>query len=109
MDEFEPNLNMNIFAGSIVGYKHTKETLKKLSSLREGKCYKIINGQKITPQKSDKTLFKLKLHASISKRVNIHSADNNELIKECKTIKEAANLVGLSSSSVSSYIKNNKA
>lgn len=37
LEKYSPSLNINRFASSIMGYKHTDE---KLSSTRRGKSYK---------------------------------------------------------------------
>ena len=102
LDKYSPSLNINKIAGSILGYKHTKENKLKFSSTHIGKSYhKTLTG-KSRPSVTKETIDKLRVR-SRGAPTCIYDK-NNLLVIEFKTIKDAAHFCGLSSSSVSKYI-----
>lgn len=107
LDDLSPELNINKTAGSMLGYKHSKESILEQGSARRGKIYKrskvFIS---LKPAISQETIIKLKLHNK-DITVSIYDKEYN-LIKQFNRIKAAAEFVGLSPSSVSGYIKNGK-
>lgn len=106
LDRINPSLNINKFAGSMKGYKHNLETKNNYSKVRTGRCYKKIKGIIVRPEVSQETILRLKLHSK-SLKVKIYSKDYKE-IKEFNSIKNAAEYVKLSPTSVSKYIKSGK-
>lgn len=106
LDLFTPSLNINKFAGSMRGFKHNENTKKNYSVVRTGKCYRKIEGVIVRPEVSQETILKLKLHSKEIK-VIIYTAEYKPL-KEFNSIREAANYVELSPSSVSKYIKSGR-
>ena len=107
LDKFLPTLNINKFAGSMLGFKHTEEAKLKFSRDRRGKTRSIYTKDPFFskdryPISKEKRL-KLKLNCR-GLEVNIYNKDKI-LINSFPTIRKAANFVGLSPSSVSKYIK----
>jgi len=102
LDKFLPSLNINKFARSMLGYKHTKESIIKFSSFRTEKVY----GKRIISKSlSKETIDKLKLRTKGATTCIYDNSHN--LVQRFKTIKDAAKYVGLSPSSVSKYITKN--
>ena len=96
LDKFLPSLNINKFAGSILGYKHTKESILKFSN-------RIISRSLLPLIK--KTIAKLKLW---TKGVSTCIYDkSHNLVQKFRTINDAAKYVGLSPSNLSKYITKN--
>nr|QJQ35517.1 GIY-YIG endonuclease [Fusarium begoniae] len=60
LDQINPSLNINKFAGSMKGYKHKMETKNSYSKERTGKCYKKIKGIIVRPGASEESTFILK-------------------------------------------------
>nr|QWS06188.1 GIY endonuclease [Clonostachys rogersoniana] len=104
LDNYNPNLNINNYAASLRGYRHSIETKNKYNYDRKGKSLKSIDSLKIRPDISKETILKLKSHKRMGKKVEIYTKED-ELIKVCNTIVEAANYLGLSHSTTSNYIK----
>ena len=102
---FLPSLNINKFARSILGYKHTKESIIKFSSSRIGKVYgkRIIS--KFKPLVSKDTFAKLKLRTK-GTTTCLYDKCNN-LSRKFKTINHAGKYKGLSPSSLIKYITKN--
>jgi len=106
LDKLNPGLNINKYAGSMLGFKHSKETKKDFSEARRGKCYKFIQGIVIRPEVSQATILKLKLH---SKNIKVLlCTKKKEPVREFDSIINTAKYIGLSATSVSKYIKSNK-
>jgi len=104
LDNLVPNLNTNKIAGSMLGFKHSKENISKFGFLHRGKKYKKNNNYTIIkPNVTKETISKLKLRSK-GAAVNVYNL-KNELINKFSTIKKTADFVGLSPSSVSKYIK----
>lgn len=103
LDKYSPSLNINKLAGSMMGYKHTEENKLKFSSTRIGKSYKKNARANQKPLVSKETIAKLRSKGAITR---IYDKSHN-LVKQFKTIKDAANFFGLSPSSVSKYINKN--
>jgi hypothetical protein len=104
LDKYQPTLNLNKVAGSVMGYKHTELNKLKFSSIHRGKSYKKhINHNNIRSPVSADTISKLKIRAK-GVSVSVYNKDL-EFFKQFPTIKDTADFVGLSSSSVSKYIE----
>nr|QJQ35557.1 homing endonuclease [Fusarium ananatum] len=106
LDQINPSLNINKFAGSMKGYKHNLETKNNYSKVRTGRCYKRVKGIIIRPEVSQETIIKLKLHSK-SLKIKI-LGKNSEMIEKFYSIKDVAKFVNISPSSVSKYIKSGK-
>lgn len=100
MDKY--TLSLNKLAGSMKGYKHSDDNKQKFSLLHRGKHYKKSKSINPKPPVTPSTIIKLRLRA---RGVEVYVYDKCfNLIKEFKTIKDTANFIGLSPSSVSKYI-----
>jgi len=106
LDLFAPGLNTNKFAGSMRGFKHSEKTKKNYGLMRAGKCYRKIQGVIVRPEVSQETILKLKLHSK-EKKIIIYTPEDKAL-KEFNSIRETANYIGLSPTSVSKYIKSGR-
>lgn len=106
LDSLTPGLNINKFAGSMRGFKHSKKTKNNYSLVRSGKCYRKIQGTIIRPEVSQETILKLKQHSK-NKKIIVYT-NQNKLVQEFKSIKCTAKFIGLSPTSISKYIKSGK-
>lgn len=106
LDQINPSLNINKYAGSMKGYKHNAETKGNYSKVRTGKCYRKIGGVVVRPEVSQETIRRLKLHSQDLKVILY----NKEQVKvqEFNSVKNAAEFIKLSPTSVSKYIKSGK-
>jgi hypothetical protein len=88
------------------GYKHNAETKGNYSKVRAGKCYRKIEGVVVRPEVSQETIRRLKLHSQDLKVILY----NKEQVKvqEFNSVKNAAEFIKLSPTSVSKYIKSGK-
>jgi hypothetical protein len=97
LNQYSPNLNIRQNAGKIWQLK--RKLCNNASSI-------ITINKKSKFKFSDETLLKIKLHNK-DITVTIYNKEGN-IIKQFNRITAAANFIGLSRSSLSNYIKNNK-
>ena len=83
IDFFKPDLNICKVAGSTLGYKHSDESKKKMSSLKKG-----IKKEPL----SDEHKNKIRISQKQAKKIYQYDKDNN-LIQIFDTITQAANSV----------------
>jgi len=107
LDLLQPELNINKTANKLTNSKISKKN--NIIELLKNKNSSNVNTTENTPiniNLSKETILKLKYH---NQDITVSVTDKcNNLIKEFKRIKHAAEFVGLSPSSVSGYIKSGK-
>lgn len=102
-NKYQPTLNINKIAGSVMGYKHTIINRLNFGSIHRGKSYnKHINPNRHKRAVSLETIIKLKQRVR-GVKVGVHDKDL-KVVEQFPTIKDAAYFAGLSPSSVSKYI-----
>ena len=98
LDKLKPEYNIVEKAGSIIGYKHTEETLRKMRNF--------IYSDEILAKKKLSTKNAIPL-AARSIPILVKNINTKE-INEYKSITETAKVIGVTKSAVSQAVKRNK-
>jgi len=107
LDLLKPTLNINKTAGSMLGFKHSDLNRIKFSMFRKGKSFK----QNAVIQRNFRvvSLETRDLLKERSRGASVIVLDKeNRVVNRFNTIKETASYYGLSSSSISKYLKSGK-
>lgn len=114
LDTLKPEYNILKVAGSLLGYKHTKETITKISVANSGEnnpMFGVVRSGEDHPRgmlgKSHSTETLNKISASMGTAIYVHDSEGS-LVNSFSSARKAAEHYDSSHSTIIKHVKNNK-